>query len=196
MTVRTVVYLVLAALGVAVMLANWTIMSTSVDLSLFVATVRVPIYLLLVLAAGLVLVLDALVEAQQRHRWMVERRQLLAERDQARLELAMAAGHMGVFDWDLGTGQIVWEANHAALFGLAPGEFDGTYATYAKLIHPDDLPEMERGLTASRESHSEYDAEYRVVWPDGSIHWVASRGRFWYDDDGRAMIGEMEVAPA
>jgi hypothetical protein len=88
MTVRTVVYLVLAALAVAVMLANWTIMSTSVDLSLFVATVRVPIYLLLVLAAGLVLVLDALVEAQQRHRWALERRQLLAERDQARLELA------------------------------------------------------------------------------------------------------------
>ena len=57
-------------------------------------------------------------------------------------------------------------------------KFDGTYATYAKLIHPDDLPEMERGLNASRESHSEYDAEYRVVWPDGSIHWVASRGRF------------------
>lgn len=106
---------------------------------------------------------------------------------QARLELAMAAGHMGVFDWDLLTGRIVWEANHAALFGLQPGEFDGTYATYARLIHPDDLPEMERALAASRESRSEYDAEYRVVWPNGSIHWVASRGRFWYDDDGRAM---------
>jgi PAS domain S-box-containing protein len=106
---------------------------------------------------------------------------------QARLELAMAAGHMGVFDWDLMTGRVVWEANHAALFGLQPGDFDGTYPGYARLVHPDDLPEIERATQASRDSHSEFDAEYRVVWPDGSVHWVAPRGRFWYDDDGRAM---------
>ena len=124
-----------------------------------------------------------------RHEAMLGKARAMEElrHSQARLELAMAAGHMGVFDWDLVTGRIVWEANHAALFGLAPGEFDGTYATYTRLIHPDDLPEMERALAASRESHSEYDNEFRVVWPDGTIHWVASRGRFWYDDDGRAM---------
>jgi PAS domain S-box-containing protein len=106
---------------------------------------------------------------------------------QARLELALAAGHMGVFDWDLLTGRIVWEANHAALFGLAPGEFDGTYEMYARCLHPDDLPEVERAAQAARESHSEYDSEYRVVWKDKSVHWVAARGRYWYDDDGQAM---------
>jgi PAS domain S-box-containing protein len=124
-----------------------------------------------------------------RHEALVGKARAVEElrHSQARLELAMAAGHMGVFDWDILTGHIVWEANHAALFGLAPGEFDGTYATYARLLHPDDLPEVERGVQAARDSRSEYDAEYRVVWPDGSIHWVAARGRFWYDDDGRAM---------
>jgi two-component system sensor kinase FixL len=106
---------------------------------------------------------------------------------QARLELALAAGHMGVFDWDLLTGRIVWEANHAALFGLGPNEFDGTYAMFARCVLPDDLPEVERATQAARDSRCEFDAEYRVVWKDGSIHWVAGRGRFWYDDDGRAM---------
>ena len=53
--------------------------------------------------------------------------------------------------------------------------------------HPDDLPEVERATQAARDSRCEFDAEYRVVWKDGSIHWVAGRGRFWYDDDGRAM---------
>jgi signal transduction histidine kinase len=105
---------------------------------------------------------------------------------QARLELALAAGHMGVFDWDLLTGRIVWEANHAALFGLAPGEFDGTYEMYAHCVHPDDLPEVERAARDARDAHSEFDAEYRVVWPDKSVHWVAARGRYWYDDDGQA----------
>jgi C4-dicarboxylate-specific signal transduction histidine kinase len=57
---------------------------------------------------------------------------------------------------------------------------------YARCVHPDDLPEVERAARSARESHSEYDAEYRVVWPDKSVHWVANRGRFWYDDDGQA----------
>jgi PAS domain S-box-containing protein len=105
---------------------------------------------------------------------------------QARLELALAAGHMGVFDWDMLTGRIVWEANHAALFGLAPGEFDGSYAMFVRCLHPDDLLEVERAMQSARDSRSEFDAEYRVVWKDGSVHWVAGRGRYWYDDDGQA----------
>jgi PleD family two-component response regulator len=98
---------------------------------------------------------------------------------QTRLELALAAGHMGVFDWDMSTGHILWEANHAKLFGLSPGEFDGTYARFARCVHPEDLPEIDRAMQVALDSRSEFDAEYRVVWPDGSVHWIAGRGRLW-----------------
>jgi signal transduction histidine kinase len=57
---------------------------------------------------------------------------------------------------------------------------------YARCVHPDDLSEVERAFAAARESRSEFDLEYRVVWPDGSVHWVAGRGRYWYDDEGGA----------
>jgi PAS domain S-box-containing protein len=109
-------------------------------------------------------------------------------RSQERLAMAMDAGHMGAFDWDLaGGGPIVWEGNHAGLFGISAAEFDGTYAGFARRVHPDDLPGIERAIDAARRSRSVYEHEYRVVWPDGSHHWVAARGRFVYDDRGDAV---------
>lgn len=102
MTARTIVYGIFAIIGAAIVLANWAILSTAVDLSLFAATVRVPIYVLLILAAAIVLLVDAALEAGARRRWMRERHQLLTERDQARSELANEeASRIGTLRTDL-----------------------------------------------------------------------------------------------
>jgi PAS domain S-box-containing protein len=102
-----------------------------------------------------------------------------------RLQAAIDAVDIGLWDWDLVSGRITWLGHHERLFGFAPGEFDGTYASFEKRIHPDDLEELNRVVEHARQEKSEYTHEYRVVWPDGSMHWIAGRGRFVYNETGQ-----------
>ncbi len=78
--------------------------------------------------------------------------------------------------------QIIWLGHHEKLFGFPHGEFDGTYASFKKRLHPEDLDELIGVALRARDERSEYNHEYRVIWPDGSIHWIAGRGKFLYND--------------
>ncbi len=102
-----------------------------------------------------------------------------------RLSLALDAAGMGTWDWDLLTGRVVWSRHHERLFGYGPGEAADTLEAFRRRIHPDDLPATERRIRQSLETQEEYRDEYRVVWPDGSIHWIQGAGRFDADGTGR-----------
>src|SRR6266542_1726853 len=106
---------------------------------------------------------------------------------EARLQAAIDAADIGLWDWDLVSRQIIWLGHHGELFGFAAGEFDGTYLSFEKRVHPEDLEELNRAVQRAREEGSEYTHEYRVVWPDGSIHWIAGRGRFVYNQTGQPL---------
>src|SRR5262245_983382 len=96
--------------------------------------------------------------------------------DAQKLRLALDAGDMGTWVWDLTVGKIEWDDNLERLFGLAPGEFDGSFDTYASLVHPDD---RDRALTAVRhgmERGEPWRFDHRVIWPDGTEHWLEGRG--------------------
>ena len=95
--------------------------------------------------------------------------------------LALDAGEMGTWDWDLTSGEIVWSEGLARLFGLKPEEFDGRYETFRRSIHPDDLAQLEVKVAQARAQRGLYRHEFRVNWPDGSEHWIAGQGRFFYN---------------
>jgi PAS domain S-box-containing protein len=107
--------------------------------------------------------------------------------DEYRLQAAIDAADIGVWDWDLDSGQITWLGHYDRLFGSAQGEFDGTISSMEKRVHPEDLEELKRVVRQARDEQSEYVHEYRVVWSDGSIHWIAGRGRFVYNEAGQAV---------
>jgi len=104
---------------------------------------------------------------------------------EAHLQAAVDAADIGLWDWDMASAQLMWLGHHEKLFGFAPGEFDGAYSSFEKHIQPEDLEKLNRAVQRARDEGSEYAHEYRVIWPDGSIHWIASRGRFMYDETGR-----------
>lgn len=119
-------------------------------------------------------------------------------RSRSTLEFALRAGQMGTFDWDLQNNAITWSEGHARLFGMALEEFDGRYESFAARVHPEDVADLEREVKRARENRSVYDFEYRVVWPDQSVHWMAGRGEFSYDAAGNAakMTGVvMDITP-
>src|SRR5205823_12725010 len=98
---------------------------------------------------------------------------------------------VGAWDWDLLSGEIEWSENLEAIHGLPPGSFGGTYAAFRALVHPDDRDLVNRAISRAAEEGPGYEVEFRTVRPDGSIRWVAAKGRVVRDAAGRVarMIG-------
>lgn len=108
-----------------------------------------------------------------------------------RLRLALDAANMGFWDWNVLTNKVVWSETHELMFGLVPGSFDGAYETFLSCIHPEDRKRVMQVIDARLENQTDYDDEFRIVWPDKSVHWIAAKGKFFYDDQGQPvrMIG-------
>ncbi len=106
-------------------------------------------------------------------------------RGEERLQLALDAAHLGTWDWDIGTGRILWSEHHAELFGLKKDEFGGSYADFERCVYPEDRAGIATALAVARDQHTVYHHEFRVVWPDGSVHWLMDLGRFFYDAGGQ-----------
>ena len=71
-----------------------------------------------------------------------------------------------------------------AIYGLAPGSYDGTFETWKGLVHPEDLAGVE-GAMAHASQSGEVAAAYRVVHPGGAVRWLQAKGRMFFDDQGR-----------
>lgn len=108
--------------------------------------------------------------------------ELRATRDEQRL--ALAAGRLGILRWDRETGRVALDATAEALLGLAPGTFDGSFESWAAMLHPDDRERVRVMLDRAVETKGSYDLEYRVIWPDGSIHWLQGMGQVTLDEEG------------
>ncbi|QDV36527.1 PAS domain S-box protein [Tautonia plasticadhaerens] len=112
-------------------------------------------------------------------------------RGEERLRLALEAGRMGTWDWDIGTGRVEWSDNLPEIHGLPSGGFDGTMEGFRLLIHPEDRGRVEAAVAASIEGRSGYEVEFRVLRPDGSVGWMSGNGKVYDDGGGRPsrMIG-------
>ncbi|MBE9229302.1 PAS domain-containing protein [Phormidium sp. LEGE 05292] len=111
-------------------------------------------------------------------------KQLAQEKAKLLLRIAPSAAQMGMWNWDIPTGQIQWSVDHELLFGLTPGMFDGRYESFLACLYPDDREPINQALQQAIEKNSLYQVEYRVVWPDGSIHWIEARGHAFYNQAG------------
>lgn len=100
------------------------------------------------------------------------------------LHLALSAGQLGTWRWDLKTGVTVWDEQMARLFGVELGAFDGTYEAWAAMLHPEDAQHVLDAVGHAVDTKSPYSVEHRVVWPDGSVHWLQGRGQVILDDAG------------
>jgi PAS domain S-box-containing protein len=100
-----------------------------------------------------------------------------------RLDVALAAGSMGTWEWEAQAGTVSWTPQLEAIHGLAPGTFAGTFEAYLADIHPDDTERVQRMIAESL-SGKEHNLEYRIIWPDGSLHWLGASGATIRDRDG------------
>ncbi len=107
-----------------------------------------------------------------------------------RLRLAQEVAGVGTFEWMIQTNVNRWSPEIERLYGLPVGGFAGSYQAWAALVHPDDLAEAERRVRIALET-GRFEAEWRVVRPDGTIVPLLARGIVERDSQGRPlrMIG-------
>lgn len=90
-----------------------------------------------------------------------------------RLELAQKAGNIGSFEWDLETDKAVWFADIESLYGLESGGLGDTFTTLFERIHHKDRKRVERLFNKSIKTGENINTEYRIIWPDRTVHWIA-----------------------
>lgn len=116
-------------------------------------------------------------------RQQTERAQLSEER----LRLALEAAQMGIWDWDILSGKVTQSLTTEVIHGLDPGSFEGTLKSFLSSLHPEDQELVSQALHSTLKEGSDYNIEFRVLWSDGSVRWVASKGQVYYDNTGKAV---------
>ncbi|WHZ17557.1 MAG: diguanylate cyclase/phosphodiesterase (GGDEF & EAL domains) with PAS/PAC sensor(s) [Nitrospira sp.] len=104
-----------------------------------------------------------------------------------RLRMALTASEVGIWDWDVPSGRLYWSAGVEALFGLAAGSFPGTYAAYIELVYLLDRGTILTNIERSLRDQVSVNVTHRVIWPDGTLHWLAWTGRIQRDAQGAAV---------
>lgn len=114
------------------------------------------------------------------------------ERATLRVSLAAESGCIGIWDWDLVRDHIVWDEWMYRLYGLEPnGDEPVLYSMWSALVHPDDLESTENAVQNCLKGVRPYDHSFRIVWADGSTHYIRAIGRVLHDADGQTvrMVG-------
>jgi PAS domain S-box-containing protein len=113
------------------------------------------------------------------------------EQSTERLELAIEAGEIGIWEWDIATGRVDWSDNVEQIFGLEQKEFKGTLQDYNSRVFPDDIDMLGQSITDALEKGKPFFVEHRIVRGDGSIGWIYGQAKVRRDDTGSplGMVG-------
>jgi PAS domain S-box-containing protein len=101
-----------------------------------------------------------------------------------RLRLALEGSRTGTWDWNFSTGRIRWDDYMYPLYGRTEKDFDGTIESFLQIVHPDDRDPLERATRKAVKRKEPIDLDFRILDLDGSVRYMASRGRVLYDENG------------
>lgn len=104
-----------------------------------------------------------------------------------RLRLALEGSQTGTWDWNLITGRLSWDDYMYPLYGRSKEEFKGKVESSRSFIHPEDRARVAQEVDRALEERRDIDIGFRILTSDGSIRHMASRGRAFYDESGRAV---------
>jgi diguanylate cyclase (GGDEF)-like protein/PAS domain S-box-containing protein len=106
-----------------------------------------------------------------------------------RLELAVEGGNIGIWDWNIKTGDIYYNKNWANMLGYKEGEIDYHVNSWENLIHPEDLEDVNKKLADFLAGEKEiYRTEHRLKTKDGRWKWIRDIGKISKkDEDGKAL---------
>jgi len=104
-----------------------------------------------------------------------------------RLSLATRAGGVGVWDLDLVNNNLVWDDQMFALYKISKEDFSGAYEAWKSGLHPEDMERSNTEIQMAIRGEKEFDTEFRVIWPDGSIHNIKALAIVQRDNSGKPL---------
>ena len=109
----------------------------------------------------------------------------------SRLLVATRAARIGIWDFDPVNNQLIWDDQMFQVFGITRDRFSGAYEAWESTLHPDDLLRGREEVATALREKDEFDTEFRILWPDRSIHHIKAMALVQRDAAGQAvhMIG-------
>ncbi len=104
-----------------------------------------------------------------------------------RLQLATQAASLGIWDWDIPGNQLTWDAGMYRLYGLTPGEGNGTYEAWSRALHPDDRIAAEGEIQAALQGLREFSQEFRILHPNGAIRHIKAAALTFRNAEGQPL---------
>lgn len=108
-----------------------------------------------------------------------------------RLELALKSAQIGIWDWDIVNNSSVWDERMYEVYGLKASDFTSNCHIWEQYLHPDDLLASRTAMEQALAGVRDFDCEFRVVWPDGTIKFIKAYAIVQRDSEGQPqrMIG-------
>ncbi len=104
-----------------------------------------------------------------------------------RLTLAVRAGGVGIWDYDVVNNKLVWDEQMFRLYGITPNQFGGAYEAWLAGVHPEDRLTSDKELQCALRGEKDFDTEFRVVWPDETIHNIRASALVQRDTSGHPL---------
>ncbi len=110
--------------------------------------------------------------------------QALKDRDDL-LQLALKANGTGMWVWDVPEDKLYWSDEVYRMLSLEPGAIQPSLAAWIQLVHPEDVDGLNEAVAWMLDSKVDYQNQHRVVWPDGSVHWLEAKGKHQLNQAGQ-----------
>src|SRR5262249_27998405 len=114
-----------------------------------------------------------------------KRKEMELRSEVERLSIAYKAAQMGVWEWNIQTGELFWSDEIPHIHGIPPEEFDGRLESWIKTVHPEDVSALRGKIRNALVNLQDYHAEFRIVHPHGEVRWLSDHGTFTLDKQGR-----------
>ncbi len=91
-----------------------------------------------------------------------------------RLEFALKGANIGIWEWQINEGRLLWDERMFNLYGISPKEFSGKYEDWLQRVHPDDRDGVQQAKQQAYQGDKECRVEFRIIRPDGTIRFIDS----------------------
>lgn len=132
------------------------------------------------LSVLLLFVMLNIVNSNKKSRQASEKLKVLVDR----LKAGASAGIVGIWDWDLENNVLNWDSVMYQLYGLKESEFEDLYEAWIARVHIDDRAYIDAEIQAALRNEREYCPEFRVLWPDNSVHFIKAVSKATFDSAG------------
>jgi len=104
-----------------------------------------------------------------------------------RLQIAVSAGNIGIWDWDIETDDLIWDESMYHLYGIQKRDFGGAYDAWRSTLHPEDRTLTEGAIKDAIHGIREYMTEFRIIRPDGKTRMINAKSKTFFDLNGKAI---------